>query len=293
MKKTQLYLLALVIAAIGLAAFAYKWKVLRFPIEPVAQTEVWEVQARVEHQARRGTNRVTLQVPSDPPAFSILDETFLARNYGLTVEKTKNGREVQWAVRRGGGEHVLYYRAVVYRDDHAIDPDVTAPAAPKRGVYEEPYLTARTALLEDVRDVTVDSASYAAEVVRRLNSATPSEEASLLLRGNESPEKRAQLARSLLADRQIASRVIHGLLLDEPRASQELKPFLQVWDTETKLWHTVDARTGTIGWPDNFLLWTQSQKPVLQIEGGRRGQLLFSTQRSLATRSKPRSSVSP
>lgn len=282
MKKTQLYLLALIIAAVGIAAFAYKWKVLRFPVEPVAQSEVWEVQARVEYNSRRGGNRVSLQVPADPPGFAILDETFLARGYGLTVEKAKAGREVQWAIRRGGGEHVLYYRALVYRDDHPIEPDVAAPSAPKPGTYEEPYLTARQSLLEDVRDKSIDSATFASELVRQLNADAPSEEVSLLLRELGTPDERAGLARTLLADRQIASRVIHGLILDEPRSSAELKPYLQVWDSEAQLWHTIDASTGTQGWPEHFLLWSMAQKPPLAIEGGRRGQLQFSTQRSLA-----------
>ncbi|MBL8274323.1 MAG: hypothetical protein JNJ74_10945, partial [Xanthomonadales bacterium] len=54
MKKSRLYLLALLIAAVGLGGFFYKWKVLRFPVQPVAETEVYELQARVEFQPRRG-----------------------------------------------------------------------------------------------------------------------------------------------------------------------------------------------------------------------------------------------
>ena len=62
MKKTQLYLLALAIAALGIAAFLYKWQVLRFPIEPVANTEVWEIQARIEYQGRGGPNKAMISI---------------------------------------------------------------------------------------------------------------------------------------------------------------------------------------------------------------------------------------
>lgn len=283
MKKTRLYLLALLIAALGLGAFFYKWKVLRFPVEPVAETEVWEIQARIEYPARRGGNKLTLQLPTDPPGFVILDENFVARGYGMTIEKAKQGREVQWAIRRASGTQALYYRATIYRDDHAADEsEKSAPPPPKPGTYEEPYATARQTLLESVRDVTIDSATVAGELIRRLNADNPSEEVELLLDDVETREERAQLAKSLLADRKITARVIHGLELTGSRSNLEIQPYLQVYDADIKRWHTVHAGTGSIGWPEGMLLWSASPKPLLEVDGKRKASLEFSAQRSLA-----------
>ncbi|HVF35849.1 MAG TPA: inactive transglutaminase family protein [Candidatus Saccharimonadia bacterium] len=282
MKKTQLYLLALAIAALGIAAFFYKWQVLRFPLAPVAETEVWEIQARIEYQGRGGPNKVTLQLPSDPPGYAILDENFVARGYGVTVEKTKTGREVQWAIRRASGTQALYYRATVYRDDHEPLREPTPPNPPKPTPHEEPYATARQTLLDAVREVTVDSATFAAELVRRLNAANPSEEAELVLGKADGAEERAQLARSLLADRMINARVLHGIELAESQSDAKLEPYLQVYDTEAQTWHTVNARTGSIGWPEQMLIWTTSQRPLLEIDRNRRAELEFATMRSLA-----------
>lgn len=282
MKKTQLYLLALAIAALGIAAFVYKWQVLRFPIEPVANTEVWEIQARIEYQGRGGPNKVTLQLPNDPPGYAILDENFVARGYGVAVEKTKSGREVQWAIRRASGRQALYYRATVYRDDHEPLPEPPPPNPPKPQAVEEPYATARQTLMESVVNVTVDSATVAAELVRRLNADQPSEEVELLADKANSAEARAQLARSLLADRMITARVLHGLPLVENRASTEIEPYLQVYDREARTWHTINARTGSIGWPEQMFVWTTAQRPLLEIDRNRRAELEFSAQRSLA-----------
>ena len=80
MKKTQLYLLAFLIALAGMSAIIYKWKVLSFPLQPAAEVEVWSVQARIEYQPRRGANKVSLLLPADPPGFTILDERFIARS---------------------------------------------------------------------------------------------------------------------------------------------------------------------------------------------------------------------
>ena len=80
MSKRHLYALALAIIALAATAMFYKWSVLKFPLQPDAQVQVWTVQAHVEYQPRKGANTVTLQLPSTtPPGFTILDQRFVAR----------------------------------------------------------------------------------------------------------------------------------------------------------------------------------------------------------------------
>ena len=65
MSKRHLYLLAFAIVAVAVAAMYYKWSVLKFPLQPDAQVQVWTVQAHVEYQPRKGANTVTLQLPAN------------------------------------------------------------------------------------------------------------------------------------------------------------------------------------------------------------------------------------
>ncbi|HET7843818.1 MAG TPA: inactive transglutaminase family protein [Xanthomonadales bacterium] len=281
MKKSQLYLLALLIAAVGIGAFVYKWKVLGFPVLPVAETEVWEVQARVEFKARTGGNKVTLQLPKDPPGYAILDDLPFGAGFKPTVQEANNAREVIWQARRATGTQTLFYRATVYRDQHEAEeqakPRVSPPPA-----QDEPFATARATLLEQVRVVTVDSATFAAELVRRLAEAEPSEEVELLLDDHDSDAERAALIVGLLAERRIPARVAWGLPLRDSDSSARLQPLLQVYDLEARLWNTVDQRTGTIGWPEDTMLWSIGPKPVLEVDRNPRAILEFSVTRSLA-----------
>ncbi len=282
MKKTHLYLLALVIAALGIAGFMYKWRVLHFPLTPVTETEVWEIQARVEYNAPRGTSKVVLQLPNDPAGYSILDERFVARGYGMAFAGSDGSREVQWQIRRGSGtQNVLYYRATVFRDDRLPSFD-DEPAIPTPGTYDEPFATARQALLEDVRAKSVDSTTFAAELVRRLNDGAPSEEVKLLSEGAASVDARAMLAQSLLADRQVAARLLYGLMLEKSDSNAQLRTYLQVFDTDKRVWNTVDAATGATGWPPHFLVWKRGGTALVAVDGGRGERVLFSTARSLA-----------
>lgn len=283
MKKTQLYLLALIIAVVGLAGFYYKWKVLRFPIEPQTESEVWEVQARVEFDARNsGPNKVTLQIPNNPPGYSVFHENFVARDYGMNIERSRRGaREVQWQIRRARGTQVLYYRATIYRDGHPA-PDLAEPDALKTKTYEEPFATARAALLDEVREKSVDSTSFAGELVRQLNADAPSEAVALLRDRKDKTEERALLAVDLLAERQIAARLMYGLELRDSAIETPAIPYLRIWDTELKQWRTIDATTGAEGLPDDIFVWSTAQKPVLNVDDVPGAEVTFSVQRSLA-----------
>jgi len=280
MKKTHLYLLALVIAAIGFGAFVYKWKVLKFPVMPNEQTEIWDIQARVEFEPTKGANKVTLQIPNNPPGYAIINENFLAREYGMSIESGKGSRAVLWQIRRARGTQALYYRATVYRDQHeVIDAAEPKPVTPK--VHEEPFATARASLLDSVREKSVDSASFAGELVRRLHDPNPSQEVQLLTESFNSEHDRVKLSKELLADRQIAARIAYGLELVEQDTGSTLLPFLQVWDGETKAWRTINAIDGAEGFPENFFLWSTAQKPVLAVEGNPDADIEFTAKQSL------------
>lgn len=281
MKKTQLYLLALIIASIGLGAFYYKWKVLNFPIRAAEQTELWEIQARVQFLARKGPNKVTLQIPRDPPGYAVIDEKYVSREYGMNIEVGKRTRAVQWQHRSARGNQALYYRATVYRDLHPSEYSDPPPREASPGVYEEPFLTARSTLLAQVREKSVDSASFAGELVRSLHNTEGDGNVALLMEGVETFEQRAHLAKSLLADRNISARVIHGLPLVQADATSNLVPYLQVWDGALQHWDTISVQNGAEGWPDDMFLWSISQKPILEVEDNPRARVEFSVQRTL------------
>ncbi len=280
MKKAQLYSLALLLALIGAAAVVYKWKVLNFPLQPVAEVDVWTLQARIEFQPRRGPNTVTLQLPEAPPGFTVLEERFVARNYSKLIENRGGNREVQWAIRRATGPQVLYYRATVVRDQEAPAAVDGKPRVGDPPVLQEPYATAAQTLLDQVRDLSADIATFAKELVRRFNAMPLSEEVALLLEGHPTPESRAQFITQLLASRNIPARVLHGFELADTQNEVELRPWLQVHNGER--WITIDLRTAADGWPENLFLWTASRQPLLLVEDNPRAQVKFSISRNLA-----------
>lgn len=280
MKKTQLYVLALLIAVFGLGAIVYKWKVLNFPLQPQTEVEVWTVQARVEFSPRRPANKVSLALPASPPGFAVIDERFIARGYSLLQDQQSSGREAQWTIRSARGRQVLYYRATVVRDA-TNEPDFTQkPVVGPAPELEEPFATAAQSLLGEVREGSADIVTFAQELVRRFNVENPSQDVSLLAREHAEPTEQARFLVQLLAIRHIPARVIQGFRLGESQREQPLQPWLQVHNGVR--WATIDPRTAAEGWPTDLFLWNQADRPNLVIENTPNAHLEFSVTRNLA-----------
>jgi hypothetical protein len=283
MKKTQLYLLALIVAAIGLGWAGYKWQVLKFPLKPDAEVQVWTIQARAEFSASGGPNTVQLQLPgrgvSDIPDFLVLEERLISRSYGEQITKSRAGRQVNWSVRRARGDQVLYYVATVVRDDHEW-VDNSKPRLADRPQLGEAEQAALDSIFEEVKAESADIATFSQALLRKLLFNDESDEARLLLAPYSGLVEQAQFLSGALAIRKIPARVVHGLLLGDSTAYAEPLPLLQVHNDQR--WVTLDLRDGSEGIPENFFLWSRSGRPLLSVESDDRPNLSFSVQYNLA-----------
>lgn len=289
MKKTQLYLLALAIAAVALAAIGYKWRVLQFPLQPGATVEVWTLQARIGYVPEQGANRVTLQIPGDAPGWSVLDERFVARRHAKLEAREGAAREVQWAIRNARGEQALYYRANVVRAQPAAPPLLLLP--PGQATIprlDEPYATAARALLDDVAEYSADNITFARELLRRFHQPVPGEDVALLSDRFEDEDGKVGFVAGLLAMRNIPARRVHGLQLSETEGAGVLRPWLAVQsgagdgDAGTAPWTIVDPRSDVAGWPEGFFLWSASGKPVAVVDGNDDAGFELSSSHNLA-----------
>ncbi|GAB3737115.1 inactive transglutaminase family protein [Luteimonas pelagia] len=281
MKKTQLYLLALAIAAIALAAIGYKWRVLQFPLQPDAEIEVWTLQARIGFIPEQGANRVTLQVPGDTPGWSVLDERFVARGYSKLEDASPQGRRIQWAIRQADGEQALYYRAHVVRARPAARPLLLLPEEQALiPELDEPYATASRAVLDRVREESADTETFARGLVRRFLEAE-GEDLALLADLYESEHEQVALMAGMLAARNIIARPVHGLQLDADQGPGELRPWLAVLGDDAR-WFLVDPRSDAAGWPEDFFLWSVGAGPVAAVEGNDKASFELRASHNLA-----------
>ena len=263
----------------GSSLFLYKVRTLGLPLDAAQETEVWTLEAHVSFQrSTAGAVKARLRIPMNPPGFRIVNENFVSRGYGLTVDESPDGREALWAVRRVSGEQSLYYRLSVYADP-GRKGTLPTPVFPRVPELEEPYFSAMMALASQVREQSADIQTFTATLLHKLNDPTPEENVSLLKAEARTPLQRANLAVTLLAGARIPAEILQGVELGEDKRLAEVRPMLAVHNG--KDWIYFDPQTAEMGRPPLLFPWAWGSKSLIDVTGGRGDAVEFSVVRSL------------
>ena len=281
MKRWALPAAALVPALIGLGIFLYKWLGLGFPPLPETATRVWSVQARFTIDADTGPVRAILQIPSSPNGYTILDEHFISKGYGLSIQEDGGSREAWWSKRDAAGRQTLYYRVEVAPGGagrpESADSRLSRPEPPS---LEEPFQTALTSLVDEVRSRSADASSFAAELLNRLNESPLDEKVELLLGGTDSVTARSELAVEALSAAGISARIAYGIRLVESRRYASFEPWLEVWSG--RRWLGFDPESGEEGLPPDLLIWWRGERPLIWVLGASNPEVEMSVRAAFA-----------
>lgn len=275
MRRLQSALLVIILIAVGLAIMYTKVTVLGLPLLPGQIEPVWAIEAKVEFDGARRSAIVDFDIPDELGEFVRLSEYFVARGYGLNIEKNKRDRRAEWSTRRAHGQQRLYYRIeVVPRNVAPDDSDRSLPKPPAAPTYEEPLASAIGDLLGDVRAESANVFTFVSQLLVTLNNATPDSNAEII-RGNidRGGEMWVQRLIYVLAGARITARMVRGVVLEDGTSHQALTPWLEVHNG--KQWEGFDPLSGDKGYPDNFVRWSEGDTPLLQIENGRNGHVSF------------------
>lgn len=265
MTQRYVYILAALLAVIGLSVFIYKWQVLGFPVTEDQETPVWTIESAIRFDSGPGSIKVQMHVPTLTPGFRMLNEGSVSRGYGFSLNYGSGGRQAQWAIRRADGAQTLYYRISVYEDD-SVDESDTTPPFPPLPVINEPLKTAVDVLVLDVQEQSADTASFTTELLRRLNDPSPDSNVELILGGIGSNAEFVDIVSMMLASARIPARIVHGLSLAGRQRNAELLSWLEVHDGDR--WRYFNPVTGEENLPDRFLVWWRGNESLVNLEGG-------------------------
>ncbi len=265
MNKKHIFFLAAFLTVISLSLFVYKAEVLGFPIRPQEQTQIWNIEAAVQFEPGPAAVKATLRIPGLTPGFSLLDENFISRGFGVTTSNAPAGREAQWSVRQASGTQTMYYRAIVYRDNTRLAEDTTPPF-PMPPVLDEPSRVALDGLLAEARRQSADVASFTTQLLRRINQGEQDPYVRVFLKRGETQADRAQLATMFLAGAQIPARVAHGIVLRSAPGPVQPESILEVHDGVQ--WLYFNPRTLQQGLPPDFFIWWRGDEPIAEVDGG-------------------------
>ncbi|MET0985978.1 MAG: inactive transglutaminase family protein [Steroidobacteraceae bacterium] len=274
----HLYLLAIVLTVVGLGIFYYKWRTLHFPLQPESETQVWNVEAAVAFEPGPAPVKVTLRLPTLTPGYTVLDENFVSRGFGVNAQVSAYGREAVWAVREANGPQTVFYRATILKDPSRTLEDTTPPF-PAEPNLDEPSKIAMDGLIAEVRRQSADVASFTTQLLKRIQRGENDSYISLFLRRGASPEERAQLATVVLAATHVPARVAHGVFLRNQNGAVQPMPLLEVHDGVQ--WLYFNPVTLERGLPPDFLIWWRGDTSIADVEGGSNSSFKVAVQQNL------------
>ncbi|MHB0775484.1 inactive transglutaminase family protein [Halomonas sp. WWR20] len=270
MSRVPFYLLVGILLLAGIVLTAYRHVHSDVPLSPGEQRQIWEVEAQVNFTALGDAAKVNLALPSNQPGFRILTQNTASSGYGLSFLETDNGRRAQWAIREAVGPQQLYYSAQFLATEGGESLEAQPPSWDEDIVWEHPFDTAATAVIQQAYNRSADSYTFTRELIKEFAEKRQGENARLLLTQYARPE----LLTRLLKEAKVRARLVYGLMLEDGRRRQSLTPWLQVFEGDR--WVLINPETGEQGRPDNLLLWETGGQAVLEVQGGTNSRVSFS-----------------
>ncbi|RTR05060.1 inactive transglutaminase family protein [Halomonas nitroreducens] len=270
MSRLPFYLVVALLLVIGIGMSVHRHVEFEVPWTPGEQRQVWEIEAQVNFRADGGPAKVEMALPSTQDGYRVLTEHTASPGYGLTFLEENGSRRAQWSVREARGSQQLYYSAQLLVAPQARDADRPTPEPLPAVVWERPYDTAASEVIERAWSRSADPFTFTRELISDFTDERQSENTRLLLTQFD----RVPLLVRLLNQAGVAAREVNGLMLEHGRRRQSLTSWIQVYDGDQRaLFNPVD---GAQGRPDNLLLWEASGQSVLEVQGGTNSRVTFS-----------------
>ncbi len=272
--KGQVYLFATLFILTGIGLMIYKATVLHFPLWPDTDRKVWSIEAKLTFDGVGDPVKVDLALPEAQDRYTILDEIFASSGYGFSME-TENQRRAVWTRRDVQGQQTLYYKLQIAdrpdRDAGASKPDFSTEVRPP--VWTDVEKAAATGLIQLARPLSSDNRSFTLQILKLLNDRTGSQDANLLFETSKG-KSRADLALKLLAEAGIPAQMVRGIRLENRLYNQNPVEIIEIYQDGN--WYIYDPHTATAGLPENFFMWQQGGRSLLEIIGGTNSKVRFS-----------------
>ncbi len=266
--KRHLYGLIITLFLVGMGVFFYRHLILDVPLTDTENVNSWMIEANLRFVAERNIPvKASFTIPYMPPHFAILDEYFVAQNYGVTTNLTGDNRRAVWSLRRSTGRpQSLYYRAI-FRETDNDDAYIAKPPRLKIMPLEENIKTAVDTIIGQARQSSADIQTFAQGTIKELSKKDGN--AKLLVGNDFSDYKVVNAVIMILNQAKIYAMPIQGINLKQQNKA-DFKLFLAVYNG--KEWTYINPRTGTTGLPKDFLVWQYGGEPMFDVLGGKKPQ---------------------
>jgi len=278
--RIELIILITILLVLGIGTTIYKINVLGFSFSPDKKETVWTVESRINFDADGGPVKISLNMPDNHYGLVATTNLRNSPDYTFAQVTTKDGiKRAVWSREKTpkGPQHV-YYRVNIFRQKSAQKNNSgKAPSLlPKLSQpFTGAYLDAAAGLIKATQNPESDPIKTGISLISQLNSPEKNQSAAVLLDMPRDFGGRLGLASDLLTQAKIHNRIVKGLMLSKKNSKKKLSGYIEVFDG--KKWQLINPKTAEIENPDAFLLWQQHNESLLEIEGGSKAKVRFSS----------------
>lgn len=286
MKSSQrhLYLLILTLLITGFSIFCYRYWVLEVPLTNTENIDSWVVEANLHFNAEtQQPIKVSFAIPYLPPSFAILDEYFIAPNYGITTQLSGLNRYAIWTLRNGTGEQSLFYRVILRGTGHEENTlpkiNLLKNKITKPKVLPEHEKNAVQSIIQQAKQTSADIQTFAQNTILILNKHDSS--AKLLVGNHFTDETIVNAAVTILNQAHIAAlpvRIIHLSQQNKAEFQWTLAIYNNTHNNShiTNEWIYINPLNASLGLGQNNLVWQYGQDDAYSILGGKKPQWTLS-----------------
>lgn len=278
MNRKHLYILCILLCAVGALTFAYKVLVVEMPLAPDHRAEIWRADVRIKFTGQGKPVKVTLMIPASTDSHTLIDQTFISPGYGLATTVANGNRRAVFTTRKESGEQTIYYRAVIQKSKRPADSPRQAKPEIGKTRFKDTDLIAAKAIVDRLWAQSADEASFVALLLNRLRNPVQSSELKALAGTRPTSAKTARLAVQLARLAHLPARSAHGLPLEGLRRNVGFVHWLEVFIDGA--WQPFDLATGNPTAPANAVPWWHGEAPLLHVEGAGKATHEISTSRA-------------
>ncbi|QQD18499.1 inactive transglutaminase family protein [Spongiibacter nanhainus] len=266
--KAHVRLIAAALLVVGAVTTLWQIFALNIPVSAETTEPVWVIDTKISFQARSNSPvKVQMYLPPSWSKFITLDESFVARNYGVNVDQMEHNRRAVWSARRAEGSQQMFYRLMLTQRSNArFSGEEPGPQFSESPKLEGAEKVAVEALLKPIREHSADIETFIREAIKLLND-TDNDNARLLLRNDYSERSRTRVLELLLASAHIPVEQVHTLRLI---SGSSQTPELWVRSYNGQRWLYFNPATGEEGLPEDRIVWWTGSDPIAKVEGGYR-----------------------
>ena len=268
--RVPFYTTIAILILLGISLAVTRHIQLGIPFWPGEQKQAWLIEARVDFVSSNQPVLASLNLPQNPPGFTLINELAASPGYGFAIIENDGHRRGEWSKNLANGQQTLYYKVQLIPDtERSILTDNERPVA-RTVLWSESESIAAMDILRQAESKASSPESLTRELLRLLRNPEPGQNTALLLTNHSV----SSALDKLLNQAGVPTRVSVGLYLEDARRRQGLTPMIEVFTNDR--WIVFDPQTGHQGLPDNLLLWQRGGDSLLDVVGGQNSRVSFS-----------------